>query len=162
MFMKLGKLLGAGSCIFGGTEPAAYRLNKMGLPKFNAGKNPFSPKAPAEEPAAPRVESKVSAPVAAVRDQQDPVKPVAQPVRTGWVAKLNPFRAPAPVGPPHSMPVQPEFLLDAVKVVHNDLTDADVEIVPVKSHTEAPVAAPVLPPARRAWEFLGESAVKSS
>jgi hypothetical protein len=57
--------------------------------------------------------------------------------------------------------VQPEFSLDAVKVVHNDLADADIEIVPVKSHAAAP-AVPVLPPARRAWEYLGESLLKSS
>ena len=70
---------------------------------------------------------------------------------------MNPFRAPEPE---KAMPVavQPELSLDAVKVVHNDLSDADVEIVPVKSHVEAP--APVLPPARRAWEYLGESVVK--
>ena len=29
--------------------------------------------------------------------------------------------------------VQPEFSLERVKVVHNDLADADVEMVPVKS-----------------------------
>ena len=49
--------------------------------------------------------------------------------------------------------------LDNVKVVHNDLADVDVDIVPVKSH--AGPAAPVLPPARRAWEYLGESVLRS-
>ena len=161
MFMKLGKLLSAGSSIFGGAEPAAYHLNKMGLPKFNAGKNPFISDPPAAVPAAPKVEAKISAPAAAAEVQQAPDQPAAPPARTGWVAKLNPFRAPAPVAPPQPAAVQPEFLLDAVKVVHNDLTDADVEIVPVKSHVEAPVAAPMLPPARRDWEFLGESVLKS-
>jgi hypothetical protein len=51
--------------------------------------------------------------------------------------------------------------LNAVKVMHNDLTDADVEIVPVKSHANAPVEVPILPPARRAWEYLGENVMES-
>ena len=39
-------------------------------------------------------------------------------------------------------------------------SDADVEVVPVKSQTSGPVEAPVLPPARRAWEYLGESLMR--
>jgi hypothetical protein len=56
---------------------------------------------------------------------------------------------------------QAELSLDSVKVVHNDLADADVEIVPVKSRAET-VAAPQLPPARQAWEYVGENLLKSS
>ena len=56
--------------------------------------------------------------------------------------------------------VQVELSLEAVKVVHNDLADADIEIVPVKSRTDATPEAPMLPPARAAWEFLGERLVK--
>ena len=43
-----------------------------------------------------------------------------------------------------------------VKVVHNDLSDADVEVVPVKSRTAAEAAMPELPPPTRPWEFLAE------
>jgi hypothetical protein len=89
--------------------------------------------------------------------------PVAQlaskPVKAGWTTRLNPFRPPEPVAPP--IAEQTELSLNTVKVVHNDLADADVEIVPVKSHTETP-AAPMLPPARQAWEYLGENLLKSS
>jgi hypothetical protein len=51
--------------------------------------------------------------------------------------------------------------LDSVRVVHNDLADADVEVVPVKSRNDGQVEAPMLPPARRAWEYLGENLLKS-
>jgi hypothetical protein len=59
---------------------------------------------------------------------------------TTWTEKLNPFRAPTTVAPEMKPAVQPEFSLDAVKVVHNDLTDADVEVVPMKSRSAAPAA----------------------
>jgi hypothetical protein len=165
MFMNLGKLLGLGKSFFAGGQSAAYRLNKrVYLPKFNAEKNPFTPKAPiadlADAPAAPKVEKQVSVPVA-VRTQTILVPSVAKPARPGWTAKLNPFRAPEPVAPKQPVAVQPELSLDTVKVVHNDLADADVEVVPVKSRAVEP-AAPVLPPARQAWEYLGESLLKSS
>ena len=160
---QLAKLLGVGNSFFGGNQAVAYRLNKFCLPKFNAGKNPFTPKPTAEGPAAPKVEAKVAAPVV-VRTQkisaQPVAKPAAKPTRVGWTAKLNPFRAPEPVAPT-PVAVQPEFSLDTIKVVHNDLADADVEMVPVKSRADAP-AVPVLPPARQAWEYLGESLMKSS
>jgi hypothetical protein len=42
-----------------------------------------------------------------------------------------------------------------VKVVHNDLSDADVEVVPIKSHPAA-LEIPVLSPAKKSWEVLGE------
>ena len=43
--------------------------------------------------------------------------------------------------------MQAELSLDRVKVVHNDLSDADVEIVPIKSRTAPEAEAPILPPA---------------
>jgi len=85
-------------------------------------------------------------------------QPAPKAARPGWTTRLNPFRPPEPV----TLPIaeQTELSLDSVKVVHNDLADADVEIVPVKSHVAPPV--PVLPPARQAWEYLGENLLKSS
>jgi hypothetical protein len=167
--MNLGKLLGAGKTFFGGGNPAAYRQNKrIYLPKFNAEKNPFAPKPaePAPAAAAPEMK-KVSAPQFstpfAAKTQKIPILPAAKPARAAWTTRLNPFRAPAPAAPPLAGAVQPELLsLDAVKVVHNDLADADIEIVPVKSRASAPVAAPLLSPAREAWEFMGESLLKPS
>lgn len=197
--MKLGKLLNASTSIFGGGEPLSYRLNKGGLPKFNAGRNPFATKAAETVTEAPTVQEvqRRAEPVSGAPEQKaapsyvsNPVKErlltssptsaqaakpagaednsmrrqavaapvatpaVAKPAKQGWATRLNPFRAPEPAQP--TQVVQAELSLNSVKVVHNDLTDADVEVVPVKSHADA-VAAPVLPPARRAWEYLGES-----
>jgi hypothetical protein len=157
--MNLGKLLGLGRSFFGGDRAVAYRLNKFGLPKFNDGNNPFMPKAPADAPVAPKAEGKVSAPAVA-RTQKISAPPAAKPARPGWTAKLNPFRTPEPSVKAQPLAVQPELSLDSVKVVHNDLADADVDVVPVKSRSAEP-AAPVLPPARQAWEYLGESLMKS-
>ncbi len=128
--MSLGKLLGAGKSFFGGQGSISYRAKKnVYLPKFNPGKNPFAPKAvvPAE-PAVTEVK-KIAAPSA------------PRPTRAAnWAGKLNPFRAPQPVELVVAAE-QVEFSLDAVKVLHNDLSDADVEIVPVKSRTITPTAA---------------------
>ena len=164
--MNLGKLLGAGKTFFGGGGNVAYREKKgVYLPKFNMDKNPFMPQpaepAPAAAPAVKKIYAPVAAPIAA-KTQKIPSLPAPKPVRTaGWATKLNPFRAPEPVAPLLAGAVQVELSLDAVKVVHNDLADADIEIVPVKSRTVAPPEAPVLTPAREAWEFMGERLVKS-
>jgi hypothetical protein len=48
--------------------------------------------------------------------------------------------------------VQAELSLEKVKVVHNDLTDAEVEVVPIKSRP----AVPVVPSSEKSWEVLGE------
>jgi hypothetical protein len=53
--------------------------------------------------------------------------------------------------------VQPELSLDRVKVVHNDLSDVDVAVVPIKSRTVPEAVEPMLPPAHGgdAWSRLG-------
>jgi hypothetical protein len=186
MFMKLGKLLAAGKSFFGADPMAAYRLNKRAcLPKFNEGRNPFAGKspAPAAEKTAPTSPTSPTAVTAAVKSAEIAVAPkvpalapaprYARPpkavkdvapvldktIKPGWATRLNPFRAPEADSAAARPAVQPEFSLDSVKVVHNDLADADVEIVPVKAHAE--VAAPMLPPARQAWEYLGENILKA-
>jgi hypothetical protein len=175
MFMKLAKLLGAGSSFFGGGKTVAYRLSRGGsLPKFNEGKNPFAPKlaeaataSPQEPGAAPATAPAPKAPaVSAFKPAAEPVSPPAAPpepkvARTGWTMRLNPFRAPAPAPAPAPSAIQTELSLDAVKVLHNDLADADVEVVPVKARAEAPPMPPPLPPARQAWEYLGENILKA-
>lgn len=163
--MNLGKLLGAGKSFFGGGGNIAYREDKkFHLPKFNADRNPFAPKSAEAAPVAPAEVKKVAAPVL-VKTQKIPVfaaqqpKPAGPTRATSWKDKLNPFRAPTPVAPAASA-VQVELSLESVKVVHNDLTDADIEVVPVKSQTISQPEAPMLPPARQSWEFLGERLVQ--
>jgi hypothetical protein len=166
--MNLGKLLGAGKTFFGGGNSVAYRENKrIYLPKFNADKNPFVPKpaepAPALAPEAAKAYASVAAgaPKNPVFATPEP-KPSMPARAASWKDKLNPFRAPEPVRLASQNAVQVELSLEAVKVVHNDLADADIEVVPVKSRTAAQPEAPMLAPARSSWEFLGERLVKQA
>ena len=179
--MKLGKLLGAGKSFFGGQGSVTYSENKqVYLPIFNTGRNPFAPKTAEPVPGASVPEAVVPTavvPAAAVtpaKPQRAPKLPVTAPApavtpvptigparSTNWAEKLNPFRGakPAKLAPPTPMPnLQPEFSLNAVKVVHNDLSDADVEIVPVKSRPATPLMAMGSPVP---MEFLGEPVLKS-
>jgi hypothetical protein len=166
--MNLGKLLGAGKSFFGGRGVIAYREDKrVYLPKFNAPKNPFEPKA-ADGNSAPTPEpKKVSATVVAPAPQKIgtskiPVFSAPKPMRTtSWAEKLNPFRAPQPIAPMVNA-VQTELSLDAVKVLHNDLSDADVEVVPVKSRTLAPAESPRLTATREPLEFFRERQLETA
>ena len=154
--MKLGKLLGAGKTFFGGQGVVTYRENKqVYLPKFNPGKNPFGSKQAEAETPAPEVaepievkQSKVPAPVPA------PAVAVVPARGSNWTEKLNPFRnvKPAKSAPTVPMPnVQTrKFSLGAVKVIHNDLSDADVvEVVPMKSRSGHAICG--IRPRRRRW-----------
>jgi len=186
ILMKLARLLGIGSSFFGGGPMAAYRLNNRGwLPKFNEGRNPFAPTAPQAAAVAPEAanEKAQARAVAPAPKPPDPytfkpaakagslgarVKPglpaagaTAKAARPSWTSRLNPFRAPEPVAAQPPSAVQPELSLAAIKVLHNDLADADVEVVPVKARAPAPTPV-VLPPARQAWEYVGENLLKSS
>jgi hypothetical protein len=162
--MNLGKLLVAGRSIKSGCDKISYRVNKhVYLPKFGLAQNPFkSP--PATAPARPQPKiiaapiPKVVAPVEANTPKLPTLAP--GPVRaTSWASKLNPismWRGPALATRSAQGPVQSELSLDSVKVVHNDLSDADVEVVPIKSRTAGEAIVPVLPPPTKAWEFLAE------
>ena len=155
--MNLGKLLVAGKSVINGCAKVSYRANRrVYLPKFGLAQNPF--KSPDEaEPAKPVAET-VAAPPVAAKTQKIP--PWPRPARaTSWASKLNPvsiWRGSAPAAPSAPCPVQSELLLDSVKVVHNDLSDADVEVVPIKSRTADKTAVPTLPPPEKSWEFLAE------
>jgi hypothetical protein len=127
--MNLGKLLGVN--IFGGRRPTAYREDKrVYLPKFNAAGTP------------------VAAPTPAMASRPAPaaVRPnVASAARTtGGLARLNPFRTTTPAAPVAVRAVQPELSLASVKVIQNDLADADIEVVPVRSRTTTPKEVPLL------------------
>lgn len=132
--MNLGKLLGVN--IFGGRRPTAYREDKrVYLPKFNAASTPTAtgvvPAVLSRSPSVPTVRS--------------PSTPT--PRATGGLARLNPFRSAtsaAPVVPLAVRAVQAELSLASVKVVQNDLADADIEVVPVRSRTVAPTETAVL------------------
>lgn len=160
--MNLGKLLGAGKSFFGGGGAVKYREDKhIYLPKFNAEKNPFASVA-AESTPEPAKTQKI--PEIAAKTQRIPLSPAARPTRAiSWKDKLNPFRASESVAPPMVGAVQTELSLDAVKVIRNDLTDADIEVVPVKSQTVSAPETPVLPvdrSDRHAWEVMDGRVVR--
>jgi hypothetical protein len=159
--MNLGKLLVAGRSIINGCQAISYRANKhVYLPKFGPAQNPFQSPADAAAksapPAAPATVGR-TAPVAA-KTQKIPPWPPGPARASVWAGKLNPVSlwhgATATEAPPPR--IQSELSLDAVKVMHNDLSDADVVVVPVKSRAPEPAAIPELPPPSRPWEFLAE------
>ena len=166
--MNLGKLLGAGKSIISGDKPAAYREDKrFYLPQFVSPKNPFvSPASPPEPSQAPAPESigparKLAPPP--VKTEKMPAVMVqgATARATTWVSKLNPaalFGATPAATAKNMTPVQVELSLEKVKVVHNDLTDADVEVVPMKSRPARELPTP--PAAKKSWADLGERIMK--
>jgi hypothetical protein len=109
---------------------------------------------------------KVSKPAVAPKPASAPAvaaAPVSAPKKSSdWVYKFNPaslFRS--TVSKAAAKPfaakmqktaTQTELSLDSVKVVHNDLSDVDVEVVPMKSRSGAPENQP----AKKSWEFIGE------
>jgi len=169
--MNLGKLLGAGRSFVSGHSAAAYRADKrVYLPQFVSPKNPFAnpaaqaelPKLPAENSGAP---VKKTTPPAGMKTQKISAPPPAAPARTTtWVSKLNPvsiFREAPLFADKNAVPVQVELSLEKVKVVHNDLADADVEIVPMKSRPVRDTAAD-LKTVKKSWEALGERIIKAT
>jgi hypothetical protein len=146
-------------------EPASQEAAKPAAIK--------EPKTPSRRPiataAATIAPTKVEArPAASVA----PVVPPAKPGRlAGWVKKLNPLsllppgRGDARRGRPTRKAVQTELTLEKVRVVRNDLSDMDFDIVPGRLMGLPSGASPILPhPGNRsepgAWgrlttKFLG-------
>jgi hypothetical protein len=170
--MNLGKLLGTGKSFISGGKPAAYREDKrFYLPQFVSPKNPFANPAPVstqvELPKSPVPASMVPPKKAApwVKTQKMPAVAAqgATARATTWVSKLNPaliFGAAPSAANKNVTPVQVELSLEKVKVVHNDLTDADVEVVPMKSRPAREPAA--TQPAKKSWADLGERIMKAT
>jgi len=161
--MKLGKLLFAGNSVVNGCETISYRQNKqVALPKFVSPKNPFTPsKKPAETASVPA--QREIAPASAAARTAGPISGSAKSL-AAWTSKLNPSSLWAGAVPTEqkSLPaVQAELSLDAVKVVHNDLSDADVEVVPIKSRPAA-AEIPDLSPAKKSWEIIGERLLRAT
>ncbi|HTX20430.1 MAG TPA: hypothetical protein VMD27_01015 [Candidatus Aquilonibacter sp.] len=162
--MNLGKLLGAGKSFVSGGKVPAYREDKrVYLPKFGSPKNPFAtatqaelPQPPAENPVV--TAEKISMP-AGVKAQKMPTISAAPKSLAAWTTKLNPMtmlRGSQAETNGAEHPVQVELSLEKVKVVHNDLTDAEVEVVPLKSRPARGKDIPDLQPAQQSWEILGE------
>jgi len=188
--MKLGTLLAAGkSLALGRRGESPYRADKqIYLPKFGSPKNPFASAnqpggaTPPEEAAAAPVKTPIT--VVAAKTQKLPTfspapqavnnrsaavqksaGPVQKPGRSlKWMSRLNPFASepafPATRGKNAKIAVQAELSLDAVKVLRNDLSDVDVEVVPLKSHPPGNTGEPGPGPAKNTWGLLGERFLK--
>ncbi len=161
--MKFGKLLFAGKSIVNGCKTVSYRENKqVALPKFVSPKNPFAPsKTPPETAAVPA--KKESAPALAAA-QKLPANSGASKSLASWTNKLNPasfWGGPTPAEPKVLPAVQAELSLDTVTVVHNDLSDADVEVVPIKSRPAPPEIA-ASSPSKKSWEILSERLLRAT
>ena len=142
--MSLGKLLSSGKSLMGAHgESHRFRVNKrVALPKFGSIKDPFASGAQHERAEA-RTTTAAMPTKAKIRATNAPAPPVAlrklRPARAlKWAgevgAKLNPLawlkRRAAPTSNSAARmvaPVQPELSLDAVRVLRNDLSDADAE-----------------------------------
>ena len=178
--MSLVRLLTTGKSLVGMRDTASrYRMNKQGvLPKFISPKNPFAPPAgsgtergtavvqslpaAATDPADLKKTQKLP-PVADSATAEKPLRPARSapvfPESWGsWLREKTPLsfvagskRAPEPVRMGSTRePVQDELSLDRVTVVRNDLSDADLEVVPAKLSAAKDSAEPVLPFAARA------------
>lgn len=99
------------------------------------------------------------------RTQKLPAPPRQKLATQTWVARLNPvsfWRASRSSVFSAQPVVQSELSLDSVKVVHNDLSDVDVEIVPIKSRASALAAKVTTQPAKKTWEVLGERIMRAT
>ena len=161
--MNFGKLLAAGKSVVNGNGAVEYRENKQALlPKFSSPKNPFVHSSkPSPEAAAAQAENKTAP--ATVKPRPQPPISAAPKSLVAWTSRLNPasvWRSPKVEAENFARPeIQAELSLDTVKVVHNDLSDADVGVVPIKSRA---MPAPNLPPAKKSWEILGERLLKAT
>ena len=152
--MSFGKLLAAGRSIMNGRASVAYRENKhVYLPKFEPAKGLLAKPAPVAgaTPGAVDAGAPVKLSVTAPSTNRSGARP------SSWSARLNPISrlcgvAASPVRP--VIAVQTELSLDTVKVLHNDLSDAEVEVVPLKSRPARSLGASEPEPAS-AWSELG-------
>ncbi len=167
--MSLGRLLTAGRSLVGGNNSGVqYRMTSpKAMPKFGSAKNPFRstaspeaasdeapqaslvlPPAPPEQATEKRVESLALVAVRRAGKASGWLKNWSEKL-SGWFSRSQPKLAKSAVPRFEKPPVQAELSLDRIKVVRNDLSDADLEIVPVRPApgSSKPAEAQPKPPA---------------
>jgi hypothetical protein len=144
-----------------GRASVAYRENKhVYLPKFEPAKGMLSKPAPAAGPVAATAGEGAPVKLSVTAPSAERSSAPATMSAGKWSARLSPLNpisrlcgvAAAPARPLTA--VQIEMRLDAVKVLHNDLSDAEVEVVPLKSRPARSAGAAEPEPAA-AWSELG-------
>ena len=152
--MRLVRLLTAGKSFVGsGSDAPRYKeTDPRSIPKFKPKKNPFRKTQEKTE------NGNTPSPAGSTAGTQTG-QPGSQPVtiragtrKNGLLAKVGSWFAPRKKQPKPAIPqltrapLQGELSLDNVKVVRNDLSDADIEIVPAKPASAKPKeAAPAQP-----------------
>ena len=162
--MSLIKFLAAGRSVSNSGVSLPYREKKgVFLPKFGSPRNPFT-----KDVAANPTETAAATPQAVPVKTPTVITPVVppptqvrptQPSPSKWVASLNPlaiFRS-SPSRPVRAE--QTELSLDTVKVVGNDLSDANVDVVPLKSR---PTRRKGAPEAGQKWGEVGTGAFEAT
>jgi hypothetical protein len=157
--MSLLRLLTAGrSLVSVHDAETRYRLTTQRLlPQFGSANNPFRNRETPEPAPATTAGRAVGAAEATAKVPVSKTatslwqKPAA--CLSAWTTKLidrvtRPAPKPAKPAIPqfNKAPIQGEFSLDRVRVVRNDLSDADLEVVPARPKTVA-AAVPPAPPA---------------
>lgn len=181
MIMSLMRLLSLGHCVSEVTSGNPYRLAKESyLPSYGVGNVPLtSPAKP--QPAAKATTRIESQPVAAARPswkRRAAAGFSALKMRlpgSRWMKRSNPFAtrneggktiAGSPPANPPATPTQAELSLDKVRVMRNDLSDADVEVVlkPVPGRTASGESVSGAPDPLNAkpWNWLATKIFGSS
>ncbi len=128
--MSLMRLLTVGRSLNELKGAGRYHIPRgVGLPQFNFGKPAMKI---SSAPAVRAVLGEVQATPATVEKKTTVAVAgeVRKPAASGWLKRSNPFAATQPAAA--KPPMQAELTLDKVKVVRNDLSEADFEVVPKK------------------------------
>lgn len=128
--MSLMRLLTVGRSLNELKGAGRYHIPRgVGLPQFNFGKPAMKI---SSAPAVRAVLGEVQATPATVEKKTTVAVAgeVRKPAASGWLKRSNPFAATQPAAV--KAPMQAELTLDKVKVVRNDLSEADFEVVPKK------------------------------
>ena len=163
--MSLMRLLTVGRSLNELKGAGRYHIPRgVGLPQFNFGKPAMKiSSAPAVKAAAGEVQA---TPATVEKNTTVAVAgEVRKPASGGWLKRSNPFAATQPAAV--KAPMQAELTLDKVKVVRNDLSEADFEVVPKKELPRQSELKPYRKPNRpasvpdddvlgaKAWNWLG-------
>jgi hypothetical protein len=154
IYMRLVRLLTAGKSFVGsGSDAPRYKeTDPRSMPKFKPKKNPFRKTQEKTENRNTPSPSGSTAGTPAGRPSSRPVTVQAATRKQGWLKRVGSWFAPRKKQPKPAVPqftkapLQGELSLDNVKVVRNDLSDADLEVVPAKPAPAKPKeAAPAQP-----------------
>lgn len=171
--MSLFSLLNLSSAMPKVKAMGRYNFSKRQMiPTFGNG---AKPDAIVEKAAKPEAAADVALPIRVAgitaTEEAGGLAKAKTPSNAGWFKRTNPFAgsAASASGPAKTAPPsQPELSLDRVKVVRNDLSDADIEVVPKAAKTPKAPPGTTIPEKRytrpedrpdrlgkKAWSLLG-------